>query len=1316
MRKRVKRTLVLMLTAVFLLTAASDSQLSVFAEGLVSAETAQTAEAAEEVAEEATEEVTEEATEDTTEEVTEEVAEEPVHAEETSTEEEATEESVESAPEETTIENSTEEPEEEPTVSQEEIEAEEAAFYASLEVSELHHLLLQLDEPHRNELWEKLSEEKKQEVKAYEQRLAFGEHPEVMTKLVKEGGAAADMTAAAGLITGTVAAVSLQKAARSVFFRAGTNEAKETVLETEPVEVSDGLVMNKIIRKNDSEEAHTDYTIQLETYATGTVTGGGSQPVPSDIVLVLDQSGSMANDFDVVEYVDTRFADTQTNRNVYEDYREHVFVILGEEHVPVTVTPNGSVTNTIYSALPSRSNWYWQSNNAYKGYYYQNEGQFLEVISVEVKESGRERQYHYTLSDGTVINRGNWDAQTVLYQKTEVTVYESYTYSYEYEGTLYETTVQGNESTIPTSSSDAAFFALTDGSLYYGEREVKETVARLDALKDAVNQFVTEVEKDADAKKVDHRIAVAGFSSYQNGETYYNNTEILTGCQITTGTQKYDPNRSTQYNYYYPTGYAKNGVQYGQNGTSATYTESLEDALQSVLLEDQTINADGRTSISNAIEALTAHGGTQTDQGMDMAADIFAAQSETYQTEYTNGQRNKVVILFTDGEPTGTGNTFSTTTANAAISNAKLLKDGGATVYTIGIFNKADANAQFPAASLTDANKFMHYVSSNYPKATSMTEAGTGSDGGTAKTGYYLTATDSAALHEIFNKIYQGIESSSSSVSLDEKTEIIDQMSEYFQLPAGTDADQIHAYIVPAIGKSETGFIFEEDQSKWTALPSSGIQVDRETNRVTVTGYDFTQEYVAMPNGKIQGSKLVIEIPAEYRNEACFGGNNIPSNDVGAGIYNDGTCYGTFSVPEVNRKLDYEIAAQDQTIYVTNTAELTELLSYAVGYEPDGTKNDFVDISYTLQDSTGEERAVFVIEAGKTAAEGVWKINGAETEGILESELLECTEYTFSCTVTPVKDGAGAVGTDGSDHKPATELILEKEHAAKGTVHVLYPVVAYTDQWKHIGDSAGLSDSAEKTGWYEPNTHTGYPAVSGTEPQVSFIFRQAGESSPAADPQKLEKDTDYQAAVLVESMDVTDRCQISEKNQEEHADCFDTAEVQEDSSAYDFRIHVIGYGLAVSKEVTGNMGDTARAFSFSLTFSGDNASENSSVYYQKNETVAGSIFDLDTLTQREGSYVFTLKHEETIYLVVPYDCVYTITEENQDYETRINGTEAADASYTGRFSETDQLDFVNEKNMNPPSGIFSDVLPYLLMSLSSAGGLTALFLRRRKRA
>lgn len=1292
MRKKVRRILALVLTAAFLLAAVSDRPMSVFAEELVPSESAETVE---------------------------ELVEEPVPAEEITPEEEPAEEQeepVESIPEETLEETVPEEtvPEEEETAaSQEEIEAEEAAFYHSMEVAQLYRLLLQMDDSHRNELWEKVSEEKRQEVNVYKQQLAFGENPEVMTKLVKEGGAAADMTTAAGLVAGSFTAISLQKAARSALFSMRTKETNETVLETEPVQVSDGLFMNKTIRKNDSDEAHTDYTIQLETYATGTVTGGGSKPVPSDIVLVLDQSGSMAGNFDVVEYVDTRFADTQTNRNVCEDYREQIFVIIEGEHVPVTVTPIGLVVNTVYTPT-ARSNRNWRSEDAYEGYYYLYEGQYLEVQSIERTGSGGSRQYVYTLSDGTVINRGSADTQTTLYQKTEVSVYESYTYSYEFEGSRYEATVQGNDSTIPTASSDAGFFEQTDGGLYYSRREVKETVARLDALKDAVNQFVTEVEKDADVKKVDHRIAVAGFSSYQNGETYYNNTEILTGCEITTGTQKYDPNRSTQSWYYYPTGYAKNGVQYGQNGTSSDYTAALDNALQSVLLEDQTANAAGRASIDNAVEALTAHGGTQTDQGMDMAADIFAAQNEAYQTEYANGQRNKVVILFTDGEPTGNGSSFSTDTANTAISNAKLLKDGGATVYTIGIFDSADANADFSTASTSDPNKFMHYVSSNYPKATSMTDAGTGSDGGTAKTGYYLTATDSTALNEIFNKIYQGIESSSSRVNLDETTEIIDQMSEYFQLPAGTDADQIHVYVVPAAGKNGTQYLFEEDPARWTALPGSDIQVNTETNRVTVTGYDFTEEYVAMPNGQIQGSKLVIEIPAQYRNEACFGGNNIPSNDVGAGIYNDGTCYGTFSVPEVNRKVDYEIAAQDQTIYVTNEAELKALLSYAEGYEPDGTKNAFVDITYTLQDSTGKELAVFVIEAGKTAEEGVWKINGEEAASVTKSDLLDCTEYTFTCSVTPVSDGAGALGTDGSSDKPAAKLTLMGDDAAKGTVHVLYPDVAYADQWKHIGDSAVLADSAEKTGWYDPDTHAGYPAVSGTEPQVSFVFSQAGESAASSDPQKLEKDMDYQAVVLVGSLDVTDQCQVS-KNQEAHGDCYDISSSEEDLTAYDFRIHVIGYELMVSKEVTGNMADTDHAFAFHMTLSGTDASKNTAIYYQKNGTVTGSIFDLDTLAQSAGSYYFTLKHGETMYLVVPYDCSFTITEENQDYETFINGTEAADASFTALFSETDQVDFVNEKNVNPPSGIFSDVLPYLLMSLGSVGGLTGLFLRRRKR-
>jgi len=50
------------------------------------------------------------------------------------------------------------------------------------------------------------------------------------------------------------------------------------------------------------------------------------------------------------------------------------------------------------------------------------------------------------------------------------------------------------------------------------------------------------------------------------------------------------------------------------------------------------------------------------------------------------------VILFTDGVPTKQSD-FDTTVANGAIQSAKALKDAGATVYSVGIFNGANPEA-----------------------------------------------------------------------------------------------------------------------------------------------------------------------------------------------------------------------------------------------------------------------------------------------------------------------------------------------------------------------------------------------------------------------------------------------------------------------------------------------------------------------------------------------------------------------------------------------------------------------------------------------
>lgn len=82
--------------------------------------------------------------------------------------------------------------------------------------------------------------------------------------------------------------------------------------------------------------------------------------------------------------------------------------------------------------------------------------------------------------------------------------------------------------------------------------------------------------------------------------------------------------------------------------------------------------------------------------------------------------------------------------ANKAVEAAKELKDGGATVYSIGIF--ASAN---PSSLSSNENQFMHAVSSNFPKATKYNQRGEGN----IEAGYYKSATNASELNTIFDEI-----------------------------------------------------------------------------------------------------------------------------------------------------------------------------------------------------------------------------------------------------------------------------------------------------------------------------------------------------------------------------------------------------------------------------------------------------------------------------------------------------------------------------------------------------------------------------------
>lgn len=96
------------------------------------------------------------------------------------------------------------------------------------------------------------------------------------------------------------------------------------------------------------------------------------------------------------------------------------------------------------------------------------------------------------------------------------------------------------------------------------------------------------------------------------------------------------------------------------------------------------VNTEGAQALTSAINGLSDKptGATNVGAGMQKAQELMnSAKSDT--------NRQKVVIVFTDGVPTTT-NEFDTDVANSAITASKSMKDAGVTVYTVGIFNGAN--------------------------------------------------------------------------------------------------------------------------------------------------------------------------------------------------------------------------------------------------------------------------------------------------------------------------------------------------------------------------------------------------------------------------------------------------------------------------------------------------------------------------------------------------------------------------------------------------------------------------------------------------
>ena len=436
---------------------------------------------------------------------------------------------------------------------------------------------------------------------------------------------------------------------------------------------------------------------------------------------------------------------------------------------------------------------------------------------------------------------------------------------------------------------------------------------------------------------------------------------------------------------------------------------------------------------------------------------------------------------------------------------------------------------------MSNTNKYMHLVSSNYKNATSMSNAGNSTYPGGGKS-YFLSPSNAGELSAIFQSISQEV--GGATTTLDGTATIKDIVSPYFTMPA----DAKNVTVKTADSKDST-------ESWENAVEFTGtVKIDPESSAVSVSGFSFKDNWCGNhtdANGNTtfhNGKKLIIQFTVS-RKEGFLGGNDVPTNGTNSGIYDkDGKEVKKFDVPTVNVPIkEVTVTAADMNVYLLGTVTANEIKSGATAKVGD-VELKLGESNYGLAAWQTEHVR---IDVKYTDA------NGNEVTDL--NDLKADTTYAVTVTVTPEEQNP--TSTQG-------EEATEQTGSGTGNINVFKPELTYKDSTAYYGETVAADFSANTVSevWKHGETASTGVTMIGDKPALDISY--APDSARIYDGKYGKRDVPVKAIVKIGEEDVNEHTAFA------HQDCTPacgwTAPAAKGDPA--FLVHIQTCTLMISKD------------------------------------------------------------------------------------------------------------------------------------------------------